>query len=223
MKKKFTDADYEEFYFFQCELYNSLDINPEYLNFENVKTFGDFVELIVGKVDGQEKEYCISQVTFYKLRKELSEILQIERNTIHLNSSLDNLVTLKQRRFTSQELDLRLNASLKILTPPSWIKLALGLSLVFSLIVLFAFNFKYGFLLTGITIGLIYLLNKFALSFKDNNLREMALRLSKTNYSSFKPKGKINKKEISELIYSWATEYFGWNNGKLYKDIKFVL
>lgn len=62
-------------------------------DFSEVRTVGDFYEIIVKKVDFVDVEYCASQRIFYKFRKYCTEELKLKRSEIVLEADLTNIFT----------------------------------------------------------------------------------------------------------------------------------
>ena len=61
-------------------------------DFEKVKTYGDFENLVLNKIEGRETEDCCSQQTFYKLRKIFIEEFNIPFEKINPKTQLENII-----------------------------------------------------------------------------------------------------------------------------------
>src|SRR4051812_17672565 len=66
---------------------------------QGIKTFGQLCDIVLSKVQHLDDfDDCTSQQAFYKLRNSISTVLQVDKSTISINTSLIKLFPVLSRR-----------------------------------------------------------------------------------------------------------------------------
>ena len=104
---------------------------------KDVNTFGELCDIIVSKIDVQERDDCTSQQAFYKLREAISRTLEIDKSEIHSHIKLSVLFPKTTRRQKIKQVERSLGFSLKILRPKHAITGFFSILFIVSLIALF--------------------------------------------------------------------------------------
>jgi hypothetical protein len=202
--KKETDnhigADIEDIEDVIKVIETSYDIKFEPNELGHLKTFGEMIDYIIGKIQLTDKEDCTSQQGFYKLRDAITKIRNLDRGEIAPGQKLMTLFPRQTRSSDLTEIEKELGFKLNGLRPRHFITITLvGLFLIST--ALFFVDWKYalsGILLAGI---LSWTSEKMGIEFKDKTIGELTERMTQRNYvQSRRNKKTINKREIEEKI-----------------------
>lgn len=180
------------------DIEKSFNINFEENELGHIKTFGEFQDYVIQKMEGDENFDCTSQQIFYKLRKIISENFNFKSENINPKTSLNEIFPLNNRRQNVSKMQKLLNFSGNILILDNISQIVL-ISVFTISIVLFFFNFFNGAII--FVIGL--LLSEFlkANTFKVKNIKELSYLILKENYANSRSVAKtFNPHEIRNAI-----------------------
>ena len=190
--------------------------------FYNVKTFGDLCDIITNKVEGINSDDCTTQQAFYKVRNAIAVTQFIDKNSINIDTELQDIFPRKNRVQKIKQLQLELGLPLKILDIKSWLGWTIFIGIVASLIMFF---FKWQFAVSGllffITVG--WTANKFFAKELDiKTVRQLTEKLVRENYVAVRrTKGTINRQEILKLITDTFSHDLDIDKAYLTRDNKF--
>lgn len=132
------------------ELEESFNISFSDEEASRMLTVGECYEAILKKLPSHEEKFCLSAVTFYKVRKALMSAVDLTRSEIRPATDLASLIPAKERRKVWRDMKSSLQLRLPSLAPPeSTFPLALICAFVGTIVLC-----KY----TSLTSGLLLLL-----------------------------------------------------------------
>ena len=141
-------------------------------DFEKVKTYGDFENLVLNKIEGRETEDCCSQQTFYKLRKIFIEEFNIPFEKINPKTQLENIFPSKNRIKKVSILKDKLKTEVNFLKPD--FKFSLISAILIILSIYYFFNqFLLGLFLFVIGIFCLKIAQDFGKEFYQNLKRKV--------------------------------------------------
>ncbi|RZK10040.1 MAG: hypothetical protein EOO46_11965 [Flavobacterium sp.] len=141
-----NNIDEEDFGDFIFKVQDSFDISFSREDFADIRTFGEFSDLIIQKLDGEEDSNCSSQQCFYKIKFAISQNTNIALNSINTNSRVELLFPRENRRGIVRQLEKDLDLNLRILEPKKAITGSIfGLG-IYS-IILFYYNWRVAILI----------------------------------------------------------------------------
>ncbi len=195
------------------EVENSFGIRIPDREAEKILTVGDFHNLVWEYVKDRKSIKCKSQSLFYKLRKSLTDTVQIPKEKINPATTLTDIIPKDNRRklwfqlssdnqleFPGLVLTSRYSI---ILTTIGFISILGGLSTSLILINFFDIT-KWSLIipLAGIVLTILIskLLNSQRTEFEQNDLREFTNKVLKLNYATLSLDGGLNRKEVEMII-----------------------
>lgn len=185
-------------------------------DFENVKTYGEFENLVLNKIQGTEINDCTSQQAFYKLRKILVEDFNIPFNKVNLDTKLEGIFSEKKRKNNVKKLKDLLNFENQILTFSTEQFIILTIIFIAAIYLLFT-NFFYGIIF--LIIGKILSEEMKKNNFLFKNLRELTTTLKIKNYKNSRSNPETyNPKEVKEIIKEIFSDMLGIEKSKIKFD-----
>lgn len=176
-----------------------------------LKTFGEFSDHIISKINLEEKSDCSSQQAFYKLKSAITKVTDIPEKEITPSASLKKLFPVKRRTIFAlieKELNLKLNA----FTIPNLIILSLIVALLISIIAIF-FNWIYG--VSGLILTLLFLkiMDKTTTQFSEDTIGGLVRKMILENYlQSRRNPNSYNKSEIKKNLEALFIKELGLTN-----------
>lgn len=200
----------------------SFDIKFGDTELMSIKTFGEFCDLIVNKIQLDNSDDCTSQQAFYKLRDAISSVLQVESKTISPDFSLAVLLPRKTRRSKTKRIENQLGFKLNLLRPPHWVSGILGILLLAAIAGLF-FHWQTGVIGVAFSIAGFWLANKTGNELDMQTVGQVAEKMTRENYLKSRGNpGTINKKEIEKVLTEWFSDYLFLDKSEFKKEEKFV-
>lgn len=188
----------------------------------HITTFGQLCDHITNKIQLDNSDDCTSQQAFYKLRDAISSTLQIDRNTISTDFSLNDILPRQNRRTRIRKLEKHLGYKIDILRPPHFLTVTLAIMLLASLIGLL-FNWQMGLLGLVVSIAGLWIANKIGNELDLQTVGQVAGKMTRENYlKSRRNPRTFNKQEIEKVLTGWFSDYFDIDKSKITKDAKFV-
>ncbi|MDO5616978.1 MAG: hypothetical protein Q4G16_12350 [Cruoricaptor ignavus] len=171
-----------------------------------MKSFEEFCELAISKINLKNSETCTSQQAFYRLRQALlkEEIIANIQN-LNINTELKSLFPRKNRKQLIKKIEQNLGFQLNILSVPQFIINLLVLLLIASFIM---FSFDWKIAIAGIFISIFGLyLSKFGKELQVKTIRELIKKMTTQNYLDVRrDKNTVNKSELKSVIIHWFSE-----------------
>lgn len=195
------------------DIEKSFNINFEENELGHIKTFGEFQDYVIQKMEGDENFDCTSQQIFYKLRKIISENFNFKSENINPKTSLNEIFPLNNRRQNVSKMQKLLNFSGNILILDNISQIVL-ISVFTISIVVFFFNFFNGAII--FVIGL--LLSEFlkANIFKVKNIKELSYLILREDYANSRSVANtFNPNEIRNVIQDIFSDQFEIDKSKL--------
>lgn len=188
----------------------------------NIKTFGEFCDLIVNKMQLDDSDDCTSQQAFYKLRDTISFVLQIESKTISPDFSLAVLLPRQTRRSRTKRIEKQLGFKLNLLRPPHWVTGTLAILLLAAIAGIF-FHWQTGLAGVAFSIAGLWLANKTGNELDLQTVGQVAEKMTRENYlkSRRNPRTK-NKKEIEKVLTDWFSNDLFLDKSELKREAEFV-
>jgi acyl carrier protein len=88
----------------------------------DVRTAGDLYQLILGKLPAHDSSICLTSVAFYRTRRAMVEVLNVERKQVKPSTVLESLLPRQRRRRQWQELRASMALSLPNLEHAGWLQ-----------------------------------------------------------------------------------------------------
>ena len=182
---------------------------------ESVKSFEEFCNLIVEKIDSKNVENCTSQQAFYKLRKSLIETKIIEKENLKTETELKTLFPRKSRKALIGKVENEIKFKLDILKAPDFVTIPLLIIGIVSFVLLF-FYFKIAVLGISISVFGFYLCKWFGNELNVKTVKELVEKITSENYLAVRSQeNTINKTELKKIITDWISENAGIEKEKL--------
>ena len=173
---------------------------------ENVKTFEEFCDLIIEKINLKNVESCTSQQTFYKLRNSLIEAKIIEKENLKTETELKKIFPRKNRKLLIEKVEKEIKFKLDILKAPDFISISLFIIGIASFILLF-FIWKIALIGMSISIFGFYLCKWFGNELSVKTVNELVEKIVSENYLAVRSeKNTINKTELKKILTNWISE-----------------
>ncbi|EMY3559880.1 TPA: hypothetical protein ACGFUW_002653 [Flavobacterium psychrophilum] len=173
---------------------------------ESVKTFEEFCDLIIEKINLRNVESCTSQQAFYKLRNSLTETKLIEKENLNIETELKKIFPRKNRKELIEKVENELKMKLDIIKAPDFITTSLLIIGIASFVLLF---FYWKIALVGISISVLgfYLCKWFGNELKVKSVKELVEKITSENYLEVRrEKNTINKTELKKILTNWISE-----------------
>jgi hypothetical protein len=175
------------------EVEKKLGVHFETNDLKEIKTFGEFCDLVFSKLSLPKNSDSANQQAFSKLRIAISAIKGIDKKEILPETRLDSLFPRSGRKKAIKELEYTLGFNLKVLRPFILIEIILLFSFLGAIVFLFI-NFIYGMEM----LALFFIINTVAFKtgkeFNAETLGDLAKKITKENFR----KAKRNPETINE-------------------------
>ena len=219
---KLDNYDDEDIFDVVIKLEKSFGLKFEKDAFYNVKTFGDLCDIFINNLEGDNSDDCSTQQAFYKVRSAIATTQLIDKQSISLETKLQDIFPRYNRRQKIKKLQDELDITLNILEIKSWLGWTIFIVILASLITFFL---KWQFALTGLLlfIAIGWTANKFfAKEFKLATVRQLTEKLARENYVDIRQiKGKINRQEILNVITDTFSKDLDIDKALLTRNDKF--
>lgn len=219
---KLDNYEDEDIFDVVLKLEKSFGLRFEKDAFYNVKTFGDLCDVFSNSLQGDNSDDCSSQQAFYKVRSAIAATQSIEKNSITLDTNLQDVFPRHNRRLKIKKLQDELDITFNILDIKSWLGWTIFIGIVGSLIMFF---FKWQFALTGLLffIAVGWTAYKFfAKEFDLTTVRQLTEKLAKENYVDIRRiKGTVNRQEILKIIIDTFSNDLDIDKAYLTRNDKF--
>jgi len=185
------------------KMYNFKFVDKE---LENVKTFEEFCDLIIEKINLTNVESCTSQQAFYKLRNSLVVTTLIEKENLKIETELKKIFPRKNRKALIEKVENELKIKFDIIKAPDFITISL---LIIGIASFISLLFVWKIALIGISISVFgfYLCKWFGNELKVKTVKELVEKIISENYLALRSeKNTINKTELKKVITNWIAE-----------------
>lgn len=184
-------------------------------DFEEVKTYGEFENLVLNKIEGTETYDCTSQQAFYKLRKILVEDFNIPFRDITPKTQLDNIFPSKDRIKKVTFLKDKLKTEINFLKPDFTLSFISVILIILSFYYFFN-QFLFGLLLFGIGIFCSKIAQDYGKEFYVTNIGELSEFMVKKDYkNSRRDSETYNPKEVKDIIKEIFSDMLDIEKSKL--------
>ena len=218
---KLDNMDPDDIYDVIVKIEKSFNIEFGTTELQDVKTFGELCDIIISKIELQNREDCTTQQGFYKLRDAISKVTCIERTTIAPNTQLEILFPKKSRRHKIKLVGMELGFSVKVLRAKKVFLTLFPVLLFVSLVSLF-FSWQIGLL--GIIVSLLgaVITNKLGNELSIKNVGGLVEKLSRENYMDLRRnKNTVNRIEVVQKIKQLFSHDLGLESQYLTRDATF--
>ena len=190
---------------------------------KNITTFGELCDIITNKVQGNNTNDCTTQQAFYKLRNAISTTLIIDKDSILLDTNMQELFPRRNRRQRFRKLQEELGFSLGLLDIKEWIGWTIFIGIILSIITFF-FNWQIAL------IGLVFFIvvgwttNKFfAKELYPITVGQLAEKLSRENYfKARRNSATVNRNEIAQKVKELFSKDLELEESALTRQATFV-
>jgi hypothetical protein len=219
---KLKEIDSEDFEYFLVEVEASFGIRFENYELAHISTLGELCDYISDKIQLQNAEDCTSQQAFYKLRKAISKVLELDSKEILPNTQLVKLLPSETRKVKVKLLEKELGFNLKILRPPHWLTYSLAYLMMASLPIIFI-NRLIGFYSALLSILGFFISEKLGNELDESMVADLARKITRQHYLLLRrDQNTFNKAEIESLLIDWIRNKFDVDKNKLTRDAQFA-
>ena len=173
-----------------------------------VHTFNELSDHIKNKIELSHKDDCTSQQAFYKIRKVLSDCIELNKQTIETSTLISDIIPRKGRRKQIRRIENSLGFKINILSPTAFV-IGIILLLFLASLVSFFFSWEYG--LIGLLISIVGFRIAYALGIELEltTVGEIAEKMTRENYiQSRRDPNTYNPNEIENLLKDWFKRDF---------------
>lgn len=177
-------------------------------DFLNVRTFGDFCEVVTNHMLQPHKEDCTSQQAFYKIRKAILITKGMDKNTILPESSLTDIFPYPHRRRQVKKLQRELGIKLNILTYPAWLANIFFIGVLASCITFF---FDWKIAVSGIILFVtaFYIADKTGKTIELKTIKDLVKKMVSENYNAIRRVPyTVNKNEVAGIVKDIFNKHF---------------
>ena len=217
---KLSNVDSEDIEDAIIKIEKSFNIKFKENELSEVKTFREFSDITINKIQLQNIESCTKQQAFYKIRKSIKDTFNIE--DIKPETKLKEIFPRKNRRKNIKKFEQALGFKTAILHPKVSVLIILSLMFLFSLIY---FYFDWKIALSGILISILgfKLASIFGKEFQIKSIGELSENVTKENYiNSRSNQNSFNKKEIESIIIDLFCDYTAIEKHELTRESTFI-
>lgn len=184
-------------------------------DFEEVKTYGEFENLVLDKVQGTEMNDCTSQQSFYKLREILVEDFNIPFKNITPKSQLNHIFPSKNRIKNVTFLKDKLKTETNFLKPDFTLSFISVVLIILSFYYFFN-QFLLGLLLFVIGIFCAKIAQDFGKEFYVTNIGKLSEFMVKKDYKNSRRNSETyNPREVKEIIKEIFSDMLDIEKSKL--------
>jgi hypothetical protein len=184
----------------------------------NVKTYGEFCNCIITKIEYKELDDYATQQAFCKLREAILKITNTEEAMIRPEVSLDLIFPKNKRRYQIKKLEEALGFELDLLTPKGFIIVGLIVLMICSFITLFVSR-TYGIIGLLASFAGLLLASRLGKEFNVNTIRDLTEKITAENYLKARRwKNTINKQELEKQIDQLFSKRLGLKKEDLKKE-----
>lgn len=198
---KLNEYESEDIFDVVLKLEKSFGLKFEKDAFYNVKTFGDLCDVFTNNLKGDNIDDCSTQQAFYKIRGAIAAVQLLDKNSITLDTKLEDIFPRHKRKLRIKKLQDELDISFNILDIKSWLGWTIFIGIVASLITFF---FKWQYAITGLLFFIVVgwtAYKFFAKEFELTTMRQLTEKLARENYVDVRRRnGTINRQEILKVI-----------------------
>lgn len=208
---KEINCDTEDVEYVLLKIEKSYNIKFVSNEMATLKTFGEFSDHIISKINLEEKNDCSSQQAFYKLKTAITKVTEIPEKEITPSATLEELFPIKRRKIfylIEKELNLKLNA----FAIPNLIFLGILVALLLSIVAIF-FSWIYG--VSGLVLTLLFLkiMHETTTEFSEDTIGGLVKKMMFENYlQSRRNPNSYNKAEIKKNLEALFIEELGLAN-----------
>lgn len=218
---KVENIDTEDAEDLLIKIEKSFDIKFGDTELMHIKTFGEFCDHLVNKIQLDNTNDCTTQQAFYKLRNAISSTFNVESKAITTDFLLNTILPRKSRREKIINLENSLGFQLNILRPPHWVINTL-LVLFFSSIVGLFLKWQYGLVGVFISYFWLWFSKKISNELDVQTVGQLAKKITRENYLESRRNPKtFNKNEIEKVLTDWFINDLCLDKKKLSRDSKF--
>lgn len=187
--------------------------------FSEVKTFGEFSDIIINKIQLENIENCTTQQAFYKIRKSLKETFNIEN--IKPETKVEEIFPRKNRIKNVRKFEKNLGFKTNLLKPHGFTIFIIFSLFTYSIYYTFQ-NWKIGIFGILITIIGFRIADIFGIELQINTIGELSQKITRENYlNSRSNSNSINKKEIESIIIELFCDYTAIEQHELSRESQF--
>jgi uncharacterized membrane protein len=213
------DLEVDDFEDIVIKIEKSLAIKFQADDFQNTHSYGDFIAVVLSKINAKPTTDSTPQQAFYKLRAAILAEKQIEIKT---DTPLADIFPRETRRQDIKAIEKRLDFKLDALAPKTLIIRLLILLVVVSLIGLFV-RPQLGLIGIVSSIFLFEMAYRFGIEFPIYSVGELVSKMVKDNYNkSRRTPETANLEEIKKVVTTIFEEDLRLDKGALVADTQFI-
>lgn len=225
-----TEADFIELKNFDSEdigdvlvkIERSFDFKFGRNELSEIKTFGDFCDIIVNKLQFVNVQDCTSQQAFYKLRNAICNTQGLTNEEINTGSELKTIFPRASRRRKVKQLESFLGFSLNILSPPNWLLATIIFIFLVSVIGLF-FKWQEGLIGIAFCIICFNLSNRLGKEINLKTVGQLADKMANEHYLKSRRNVKtVNSQEVVEKTRNLFAIGLDLSQSALTRDATFI-
>lgn len=200
----------------------SFSIHFDDEDFKNIKTFGEFCDLVEVKTNSQDLNDCTTQQAFYKLKRACKQVEISNIEDLNPRTDLRSIFPIECRKELVKKIEDNLGIKLNILHPPEVIENIFILTFLVGLLTLFI-KFKIGVIALVFSYIGIKIAEKFGNKFRIKTFGELTEKVKNETYAIVRSRPKTtNKKEVRETVKQIFMNKVGFESKDLHDEARFV-
>jgi hypothetical protein len=195
---KFEDIEPEDISDVLIKVEHSYNIRFYGDELKDVKTFDGLFTIIINKINSNHVDDCTTQQAFYKLSNAIRASAHCNR--ICPDTKLAEVFPSKERRQLIEFVERRLGFKMNILGPKNWLKNALNIILIGSLL-MFILDWRIAVVCLSASVMALYFANRYGKQLVVNTIGELTKKITREHYLQVRRKpGTVNKREIVQKL-----------------------
>ncbi|WP_108822594.1 hypothetical protein [Dysgonomonas sp. Marseille-P4361] len=181
---------------------DSLQVKLEENELSHVKTFEEFVDVILSKLDQEDSGTCTSQQVFYKLRELVVKQGVYDPHRLTTSTRLDEIFPRKNRKVLVKQMEKELGIEIYLIAMSKFTFQVLMFLMLGAILIMIFDTVMLGMTLFMLSAISFYLICKFTKRLRFKTVRELIEDILFYNYIQLrKDKTTVNKKELRKLFF----------------------
>jgi hypothetical protein len=178
----------------------SFDFQFDDTELMDIKTFGELCDIIVSKIPGDNIRDCTTQQAFYKLRDAIATTLYIDKDSLSIDTRLQELFPKRQRRKQIKVVERILGFKTKVLRPKQWVTTTLFFLSLVSIVGLFI-SWQTGLACLVVSIVGLSISNKLGNEFDLATIGQLVEKIAREHYKQARRNpATVNRIEVTKKV-----------------------
>jgi len=217
MEHLIIDSEDFEDLLFQIE--DSFQVKFDLEDIQNNLSINEIIGVVVSKMNLKEGIECSNQITFFRLRDQISKKHKLDSSQIGLETKLKEIFPYKDRRKKWNKTFEGTDFKVPNLRPPIGLYLPAILITIISFFFIFGKNWNYGLPIFLVSATIVYLCSRYGKALPARSLRDLTKHIVKFDYRGTRNRvGTFNHNEIKQIIFGL---FIDWLNKEDSQSLSF--